>query len=186
MKMKLQNRNLLLCLLGVVLVVGCKPQNGSPAASVTGEESGRSKEQLVAKYFPKKMLPLEVNPIDPVSPANIMTGIDKEKLFPDATDGDIHALASIELFPGYTTIIYREDWLYSDTYIVTYRDGQFSISNGQVIADIFTDGEGSEGYNIASIEPGGRITTKGAIDGMPQETTGVFLYEADNSLVEEN
>jgi hypothetical protein len=186
MYMKLQNVKLILCLSGLILVMGCKPQGGSTSSSVPSMDSRQSEEELVARYFPRKELPLEVNPNDPVPAANIIVGKDKEQLFPNATDGDIHALARLELFPDHTTIVYRENWLYSDTYIVTYRNGKYSTNKGQIIADIFTDGEGVEGYNFAKIERNGIIKRSGTTDdGETFETIGTYQYSADNELREE-
>jgi hypothetical protein len=174
---------LLLCLIGLIMLMGCKQQEGSTHSTIPDKKSELSKEQLVEKYFPKKSLPLEVNPYDVVSPANVIAGKDKAKMFPYATDGDIHAVAQIDLFPGHTTIIYREDWLYNDTYIVTYEKGSFSINKANIIADVFTDGEGTEGYNVATIEKNGLIKRSGTTDnGETFEAFGTYKYTSDNEL----
>ena len=160
--MKMKYKRFLSAMFSVFFLLGILTCN-RPNAVTKGNAVEMSSSELVEQYFPMKELPLEVGPNMAVAKGHVISGKDKEQMFPYATDGDIHALARISFLQGHTTIVYREDWPDSDTYIVTFVDGSFSLENGQLIADEFA-GEEYDGYSISTIAKDGTIYRKRTID----------------------
>jgi hypothetical protein len=165
----------ILCLYFLNSCTSSVPNDGSQSPSL---------EELVQKYFPKKELPLKVNPNDVAPPAQVIKGKDKELLFGEVADGDMVAIAQVELFPDHATIIYREDFLAQSIYIVSYETGRFSIEGESIIGDISGDAEGGVSvYGVATIQEGGIIERLEMTDGGKMlRKVGVYKYTSDNKM----
>jgi hypothetical protein len=175
----------LVCLLA--LAISCKPASGSVESREVVENQA-SKEELIAKYFPIKALPLEVVP-GRDSTDMLMKGKDKELLFPDAKEWDIVPKARLELFPEKTTLVYGEYSLENAVYIVSYEKGKFTLDGSQIIAEDFSDGgESMAGSTTATIEKNGTIIKRTSIfsledDEEGEETVERYKYTANNKLM---
>lgn len=181
-----KSRNTFLFAIMVVCLFGSCTQGAATSANDGGDSTKSSLPSnanlaLVERYFPNRTLPLEIDPNEPVPQNQVLRGAEKLQLFPAATDGDIRAIAKVALFPGMTTVVYQEDWLNEDVYIVTFPEDKVDLHEAKVIAGIFSNDE-EDGYYTATLRADATILRRQTIDGETFEEVGTYRYSPTNEM----
>jgi hypothetical protein len=170
----------------ILVSMGCTTnQPQGDAANGTSKADHATKDTfhqgLIDQYFPEGKLPLEVRSGGPVPERSILRGKDLETFYPSGADGDIQAIAQFNFFEGYTTLVYRENWLYNDTYIASFPIGKFSLQQAILVAGVFANDE-TDGENWSLLEIGPIVHQFQWIDGIDTDE-GRFRLTVEGELV---